>query len=272
METVRAGVRVIVGAGVAALVLSACATSGSAAAPEVAARPSASHAAAAAAVEPAIQRMIAPTLAGAALKVLSVAGPVRGWLAVAVSPPYREFPTVVLFREAPDHSWSRVFEALTPGVQGQRSTLLDLHTKGLAFDYTASKGSRGTTGEPSRVTADAIRDIVSLSKQNNLVTVAHAYFFHSHQAGEESYFVDRTATYDLARRLFPGEYEQYPRDECTMFDVPGLQRIQLTAAADRWLLTAETDNGQLWEIAWTGVDDRGFLTGKTVHAKRVPQQ
>ncbi len=194
-----------------ALLLSACAAGHPAAAPEAgkASAPpvaaGAEPAALVASVQPAIQRMVAPDLGGAPLKILSVAGPVRGWLAVAVSPPYREFPTVVLFRSKPDGSWSRVFEALTPGVQGRHSPLLDLHTTGKAFDYTV-----GT----QKVTPDVIAKVLPLSK-GDLVTVAHAYFFHSHQAGAESYFVDRTATYDLAKRLFPGEYEQYPRDECT---------------------------------------------------------
>lgn len=224
----RASSRVL-GASISTLLLSACAAShpvaapeaGKASAPPPAAR--AEPAALVAAVQPAIQRMIGPDLGGTPLKILSVAGPVRGWLAVAVSPPYREFPTIVLFRSRPDGSWSRVFEALTPGVQARRTPLLDLHTTGKAFDYTVGAG---------KVTPDAIAKVLSVSN-GALVTVAHAYFFHSHQAGAESYFVDRTATYDLAQRLFPDEYEQYPRDECTMFDVPALKRINLLTAEGR---------------------------------------
>jgi hypothetical protein len=209
-------------------------------------------------VRPAIERMIAPQLGGAPLKILAVAGPVGGWLAVAVSPPYREFPTVVLFRSGQDGAWSRVFEALTPGVQPQRSSLLDLHTRGQAFD--------STIGEGSPITPDAIAKILSVSRRNHVVVVAHAYFFHGHQAGAEGYFVDRTATYELARRFFPGEYERYPRTECTMFDVPALRRIDLRSKGDRLLLSAQTQNGQTWFIGWSGVDDQGLLTGKTVDA------
>ena len=247
----------VLGASISTLLLSACAASHPAAAPPAAAA-RAEPAALVASVEPAIQRMIAPELGGTPLKILSVAGPVSGWLAVAVAPPYREFPTVVLFQATPDGSWSRVFEALTPGVQGQRSPLLDLHTTGRAFDMTV--------GGP--VTPDTIAKVLPLSKKE-LVTVAHAYFFHHHQTGAESYFVDRTATYELAQRLFPGEYEQYPRDECTMFDVPALTRINLLTAQRRFFLTAQTDNGQTWVIGWDGVDARGLLTGKTVDAKRL---
>lgn len=210
-------------------------------------------------LEPAIQRMVAPQPGGAPLRILSVAGPVRGWLAVAVSPPYREFPTVVLFRSGQNGSWNRVFEGLIPGVQPQRSGLLDLHTKGKAFDYTIGEG------EP--ITADTVTKVLALSTSKKLVTVAHAYFFHGHETGEESYFVDRTATYELARRLFPGEYEKYPRVECTMFDVPAIRQINLASTGDRWVLTAQTENGQRWTISWNGVDDRGLLTSKTVDAR-----
>jgi hypothetical protein len=152
-----------------------------------------------------------------------------------------------------------VFEGLTPGVQPQRSRLLDLHTKGKAFDYTI--------GEGQRITADMVTKVLSLSTSKKLVTVAHAYFFHGHETGEESYFVDRTATYELALRLFPGEYEKYPREECTMFDIPAIRQIDLASMGDRWVLTTRTDNAQTWTISWNGVDDRGLLTGKSVDAR-----
>jgi hypothetical protein len=138
---------------------------------------------------------------------------------------------------------------------------LDLHAKGQAIDYTISGGAR--------VTAETIDKAVSVSRSKQLATVAHAFFFHGHPAGKDNYFVDRTATYDLARRLFSGDYEEYPRTECTMFDVPAVRRIELTAAADHLVLTAQTNNAQSWVITWTGTDDRGFLTGKTVDARRA---
>src|SRR5262249_37422792 len=155
-------------------------------------------------LEQAIRRMVVADIAGKPLKILEVVGPVGGWIAVSLSPPYREFPTVVLFHFRPDATLQRVFEALMPGVQPTRSDLLDLHTKGKAFDYTV--------GKDSRVTVDSMANVVSVSRRKRLVTVAHAYFFHAHPAGADDYFVDRTATYDLARRLFPGAYEKYSRD------------------------------------------------------------
>jgi hypothetical protein len=213
----------------------------------------------ASAVMPAIQRMIAPRFKGAPLKIQSISGPVQGWLAVAVSPPYREFPTVVLFRAKKDGSWDRMFEGLVPGVQPQRSGLLDIHTKGEAIDYTVTDGSP--------VTPDTIAKALPLSRKNRLSTVAHTYFFHSHAAGAEGYFVDRTMTYQFARRLFPGKYEKFPRTECTMFDVPALRHIELRSTGKRLLLVAQTENNQTWMMAWDGADDQGLLTGKTVDAK-----
>lgn len=211
--------------------------------------------------EPAVRRMVAPDTGGAPLQIVAVAGPVRGWAAVAVSPPYREFPTVVLFRMGQEGSWHRVFEGLIPGVKAEPSALLDLHSKGQAFDYTINGGAR--------VTAETIDKAVAISRNQKLATVAHAFFFHAQPAGPDNYFVDRTATYDLARRLFPGDYDNYPRTECTMFNVPAVRRIELTSAGDQLVLTAQTDNAQTWVIRWTGTDDRGFLTGKTVDARRA---
>lgn len=209
--------------------------------------------------QPAIQRMIAPGIGAAPFAIRAIAGPVKGWAAVAISPPYREFPTIVLFHAAEDGSWRRVFEGLTPGVQPQRSALLDLHTKGEAIDYAVG-------GEGSLVTRSVIETILSLSTSQELVTVAHAYFLHAHPAGQESYFVDRTATYELARRFFPGEYEKYPRTNCTMFDVPAIREVALDAEMDRLVLTAVTDNAQTWVISWRGVDERGLLTDKITDA------
>ena len=108
---------------------------------------------------------------------------------------------------------------------------------------------------------------VALSTKNHLSTVAHAYFMHAHPSGAEPYFADRTATYALAKRLFPGEYDSYPRDGCTMFDIPETKRITLSERSGGMALEAETANGQTWVFGWTGVDERGLLVDKTVDAK-----
>jgi hypothetical protein len=231
-------------------------TSVTAPAPASAPAPVAPVALSPATFEPAIGRMVASNVGGAPVKVLAVAGPVEGWVAVAVSPPYREFPTVVLFRAGRDGAWTRVFEGLMPGVQSKPTGLLDLHTTGHAFDFTIDGPAKS---KPLDI-------VLSTGSKRGLATVAHAYFFHAHPAGADNYFVDRTATYELARRLFPDEYDIYPRTECTMFDVPAIVRIDLASKDQRLVLTADTNNGQRWVITWTGVDDRGLLTGKTVDA------
>jgi hypothetical protein len=207
-----------------------------------------------------IERMVAPDIGGAPVRIVATAGPVAGWVAAAVSPPYREFPTVVLFRASGDGTWRRVFEGFIPGVQGERTKLLDPHTIGMAFDYTVNEGD-GT------VPPAAIPKIIELGASNHLSTVVHAYFFHSHKAGPEPYFVDRRATYALAKKLFPGEYDSYPRTECTMFDIPETKRIAMTEGGGGLSLLAETANGQSWTFGWTGVDERGLLVGKTVDAR-----
>jgi hypothetical protein len=251
---------------VAALCLGCAGTAPSTRATPSGAPPSANHTqppasdALARALMPSIEKMVAPELRGAPVRIVATAGPVRGWVAAAVSPPYREFPTVIFFRAAADGSWSRVFEGLIPGVQGQRTSLLDLHTRGQAFDYTVGP-------DDAPVTPELVPKILALAAKNHLSTVVHAYFFHSHPAGPEPYFVDRRDTYAIAKRLLPGEYESYPRAECTMFDIPETERIFLTEGSGALLLTAETANGQRWAYSWTDVDERGLLVGKTVDAR-----
>src|SRR5262249_16338798 len=155
-----------------------------------------------------------------------------------------------------DGSWQRVFEGLIPGVQGKPTGLLDLHTQGKAMDL-------GIGDEDQPITPEMIKKILAVSKSNDLVMVAHAYFIHSHMKGPERYFVDRTATYALAKRLFPGEYDKYPRNECTMFDVPLTTGITLVEKGDGVRLEAQTANGQTWTFTWTGVGADGLLVGKT---------
>lgn len=63
-----------------------------------------------------------------AFAVKAVSDEVNGWIAVALDPPYREFPNVVLFRRT-GAAWQRVWEGLSIGIQPYTSPYLDLQRR-----------------------------------------------------------------------------------------------------------------------------------------------
>lgn len=192
-------------------------------------------------------------------KVLALSSSAGGIVAVSVEPPYRDFPNVVLFRfNSKKLTWARLPEAFVLGLQDKRTTLLDLHTTGLAVDFSIPPSDRQ---KYDRLRADG--------RKSGLVFVEYRHFFHMHPAGPEEYKVDKSAYYDLAQRLFPnGRYEKvYPHDACTMYDVPTLLSVTLKQSSAGWLLTGETDNGQVWTVTFDAIDEDGNLRGKRIEAR-----
>ncbi|MDO8477755.1 MAG: hypothetical protein Q7W02_16465 [Candidatus Rokubacteria bacterium] len=207
----------------------------------------------------AIDAMVKEFPGMSSLRVLSITSPVNGISAVAINPPYREFPNVVLFRfDEGAKRWKRVFEALSLGIQPEVSKRLDLHTLGEAFDI-------------EQTTSAEERDFTSaFSAGQGWVSIAYKRFVHFHPSGRETYYIDKREFSRLAEALFATR--RYKDDTCILFDVPDLLEVSLSHDLGRFKLTARTLNDQQWTVTFTGIDGRGHLDQKYILAESTDKR
>jgi len=191
------------------------------------------------------------------LRILSITNPVNGLSAVAIEPPYREFPNVILFRyNKGAKRWERASEALCLGIQSEVSKVLDLHTTGHAIDI-----EQPTSAEARRILSDT-------AAGQGMVMVPYQRFAHLHPVGRESYYLDKRDFSRLARQLRVITEPADP-DNCTLFDMPGLLSVSLGQDSGRFKLTGRTSNNQEWTVTFTGIDQRGRLDQKSISAEDI---
>jgi hypothetical protein len=190
-------------------------------------------------------------------KLRFITTPVNGLAAVAIEPPYREFPNIVLFRyDDGAKRWSRVFEGLSVGIQFDQSAILDLHTLGVAMDVK----------QPEK--QDQSSYLEDLGFGHGWIPVSYEKFIHLHQSGRESYYLDKRDIGRIARRLIPEAEDGFVDTECTLFDLPDIQSLSLSHGSGRFELNAETLNDQLWTVTFTGITSDGRLSHKLILADR----
>jgi len=181
--------------------------------------------------------------------------------AVFILPPYREFPTVILFK-LDNGKYQRIIEGLTIGIIDARSNILDLHTTGKGVDFQI-----GETGHYVFESND-IQKIIRVGIAHNSPIVVHSDFIHMHALlGTQSFYtIDKTEFRKLATDYFGKEYwERYPTENCTMYDLPKLLKMNFEFGNDRYVVTGETDNSQRWSISFSDVDKSNeFLLNKTI--------
>lgn len=190
------------------------------------------------------------------IRVQSITSPVNGLAAVAIEPPYREFPNVVLFRydEGPKR-WKRVFEGLSIGIQPEVSMVLDLHTIGEAIDIFHPK---------SEEQRHIINDIAA---GHGAIVISYDRFSHHHRAGKEGYYIDKRDFQQLAKRLFASSQKLYGDDTCKLYDMPGLFDVSLSHDSGRFKLIGNTLNNQQWTVTFTDVNGSGYLDHKFIKVK-----
>jgi hypothetical protein len=210
-------------------------------------------------VQTAIDDMLLPTTQNFTYKILSVSAPVKNFVAVAIDPPYREFPNIVLFTYV-ENKWQRVFETLSVGVQVERSAFVDLHTKGLGVDFMLGKQTEYSFQDPT---------VRKLIEQDSII-IPYKNFIHMHLAGSSKYVIDKTGLYDLANQLFTGDYAQYPTTNCMAYDLSRITSTEFTAVGNTYTVTAKTDNGQLWQVSFEGLEeDRQYLKNKKIVVQKL---
>jgi len=192
------------------------------------------------------------------IHIRTISSPVHGVTAVAIEPPYREFPNVILFNyDEGAKRWKRVFEGLTIGIQPEVSRFLDLHTVGLGVDI-----KQLPKPEQQKYLSDS-------GLGHGWVSIPYLQFVHMHPSGPESYYIDKRDFSRFGKRLFPRIKASNFDNECTVFDLPDLAEISLSHDSGRFKLTARTVNDQQWEVTFTGINGSGYLDHKIVLVRQI---
>jgi hypothetical protein len=192
---------------------------------------------------------------------------------VYLDPPYREFPSIIIFKKKPDASeWVRTIECLSPGIQAGGSKLKDWHTEGLAADFTV--GGNNLLFFDSDIVKFVIETFLA---ETGSFIVPYRHFFHMHTAasaiGKKSkpYTIDKTGYFDFANHLFAGKYKNLPFSECTMYDTPYIVECEFYMERGKYTVKARTSNGQIWIYRFSGVDeDYKYLLDKEIEVKNTP--
>ena len=199
-------------------------------------------------------------------KIISISETVDNVLAAALVPPYREFPNIILFKVDPkDGSLKRVYEALCLGVQDAPSTLLDLHTIGYALDFMVDEDTPTSRGDKKTKT------IIETFEKEGGTIVMYGKFFHGHfgQQTRQRYLLDKTQYKKFALALLGERYNEYPDQECMMYDTPNLREVKFSKKEGKYHLAVKTSNKQKWTVTFSGVDaDNRYLTDKVITVER----
>lgn len=197
--------------------------------------------------------------------IVKICGPVHNVCAVAIDPPYREFPNVLLYNfDIESGKYVRVFEGLCLGIQDGLSGKLDLHTTGMGIDAVISENQ-------NKFDDADLRRMIELSDETGMVVIPYQDFIHlqgpNPNPAERLYTIDKTKFNDLAVKLIGPVYQKYQPQECTMYDLPDLNDLELTYRDGTYIITGITDNRQQWQISFTGIDaENRFLLDKKIEA------
>jgi tetratricopeptide (TPR) repeat protein len=195
-------------------------------------------------------------------RIFDIKGPIDNLIIVAIDPPYREFPNILLFKKYND-KWSIVFETLSIGLDFFPSGLLDTHTVGHGVDFLIEKDDKNInqiSGNNKSKTP-----IIHMANNEKMIIISYGKFYHMHPSTENSYFIDKTNYIDFANKIFGEQFSKYPQDTCIMFDNTFLTQVVFKKNGDSFLIEANTINGQAWKITFSGIDsDNRFLKDKKI--------
>ncbi len=195
-------------------------------------------------------------------KILKITKSINNLCAVAISPPYREFPNVILFKYE-NNKWNRVFEGLCLGIQPKPSGKLDLHTIKIAADVIYDN-------KPLVFHEEKTKKLIIDSIMHGIVIIPYEDFTHIHitPGAKELYTIDKSNFTSYARKLLGNTYYPRSRKECILFDMPELLDIEFIFQNSRYLLKGYTDNNQIWIIYFDGIDSENrFIKAKEISVK-----
>jgi hypothetical protein len=204
----------------------------------------------------AIRRMVLPVDGAGDVHIVNISAalaPSAELSAVVVTPPYREFPNVILFSyDRGRRVWRRITEGLSLGLAAERSRVLDLHVAGKAVDIALPAAKRGQEG------------LARIGIAHGQIMIPYQKFVHTHGSGADRYFIDKSAYHRFAQILLPeidwsGVARARDDRSCILFDEPDIQDLSFDYDRGRFVLVAETSNGQRWTATFTGSDGERLL-------------
>jgi hypothetical protein len=208
------------------------------------------------------------------IEIVKIHGPIDNILVVEINPPYREFPSIVFFKKN-QSDWELVFEGLSPGISDKHSELLDWHTKKLGVDMILAFENL----EFNLFDNSKIKKIIERTKleDNEIILIPYQKFFHMHmiESGKKkkkkkfmSYTIDKTSYQKFAMALLPSWDKSYPNDNCMMFNTPKIKKLNFEKTENKYLVSVETYNNQIWEYSFEGIDeDKMYLLNKRILVK-----
>jgi hypothetical protein len=186
-------------------------------------------------------------------KILSVSEVTDNLIAVSLTPPYREFPNIILFKAGQGgSSLKRIYEAFSLGIQDEKSKLLDLHTVGNGIDFTFEKEDLAS------LTDTAVKTAIATFEKEGGAVVWYGNFFHGHfgQRTKQRYFIDKSRYKIFAIELLGKRYNEYPAQECMMYDTPDLVDVKFFKRNDVYHIEGKTSNKQKWTVTFKGTDEQ----------------
>lgn len=202
------------------------------------------------------------------INIKSISPVVNDLQIALVDLPYREFPSVLIFKRVNSKEWLRTFECLSPGIQYKESGLLDWHNKGLGIDYQLNDDTIIFTDEN-------VRSLLNSKESSKTVTIPYQHFLHMHMVDSidfrtfEPYTIDKTKYYYFANELFNNMYKDSIKN-CSMYDSPSIVDCSLDFKNEEYIIKAQTNNNQLWTYSFSGIDSNNkFLLNKKISIKNV---
>jgi hypothetical protein len=202
------------------------------------------------------------------IEVIKVSKNIKNHKVALLSMPYREFPSIIIFKLDETEHWIRVFEGLSPGIQDKPSDLFDWHTSGLGIDFITDEDTELLFHH------DKVTKIIEAMNESKSILIPYQNFFHFHTSDSlstkefEPYTIDKTGYFSFANQLFGQRYSDYPKDQCIMFDTPKTIDFSFDYVDGKYFIEAITENGQIWQYSFLEIDDQfKFLLEKQIRIK-----
>lgn len=172
--------------------------------------------------------------------ILAISKPVNDIQVVHTNLPYRDFPNILIFKLNTSKHRVRVLEGLNPGIQDSPSGHLDWHTKGRGVDFII-----GSADQPILFDDEKFRKMQDAIISRRSILIPYQHFLHMQTIDSltsySPYTIDKTHYYDFALQLFGDLYTGYSKEECTMFDSPKIEKVDLSYKDGRYIIKAVTE-------------------------------
>lgn len=195
------------------------------------------------------------------LKIIEKSKVIDSYFLVAIQPPYKGFPNVVIFKN--NNGWETTFEQLSIGIQSSISGTVDLHWIGLGADMTAGKSDSLIQLD------DRSKAFLNILKKQKLIGILYPKIYHTHLAGEKKYTINMSNYHLLAQNLLgKEEHHKFLLKECTAFDVPKIKTLNFKKNRKGYNILVKTNNYQSWKITFDGIDSKGYIINKKIFARK----